>query len=406
MVDIYPFSEGLEAKKSDSALTELIDIGGISMLRAAAKNHAHVWVVSSKSDYPFLRAHLRTHGAYSDAGIRKEAAAKAFGISHRLDSSISQYLLGEKTEESALAMGSKRVLHYGENPQQAGYFYHQGSLGFSQRGGKALSYNNILDVDIGLGILGEFSSPCFVIIKHHSPCGVGLDGEGLLSAYTKAFGCDSLSAFGGVFLCNGLCTKELAAMIMKQFFSLIYAPEFEQEALRIFAKNPKRLLLEGSSSLRSKGWEYRSALGGTLSQPSWHKPETDTGWEFVTSHVSNEAEKADLLFALKVVKWSHSNAIVLARNGQTLGIGAGQSARIDALHMALMKAKRAGFSLKGAVMASEAFFPFEDCVAEAHAHGIEAVVQPGGSIHDNRSIDYCEKKKMRMVFCHNRFFRH
>ena len=413
VVDLYPFEETVaqnsgDLSKDHAAGIEHIDIGGVALLRAAAKNHDQVWVMTGA--YAEAIQHLETHGATSTKALRKQAAIRAFAQSSNYDAQIHQWLSQEtkitsdQCADDPLVLGKKQALRYGENPHQAGFFYGDLEAILDQKQGKALSYNNLLDIDTGLNLAAGLGTGAFVIIKHRNPCGVAID-SGCVRAYERAWAGDSLAAFGGIFIYNGTLTAAVAKSMVPHFFEVVAARDYEAEALEIFATKPTRRMLVVKQFVPD-AMEYRSALGGILAQQADELVQNPNQWECVTRRTADATTLADLGFALQIAKWSCSNAIVLAKDQQALGISSGQTARIDALHMAIEKAKRGSLSLAGGVMASEAFFPFEDSVAMAHEAGIEAVVQPGGSIQDQRSIDYCDAHNMCMVFCKTRHFRH
>jgi phosphoribosylaminoimidazolecarboxamide formyltransferase/IMP cyclohydrolase len=398
VVDLYPFEQTLkmdDPKEKD--LIEKIDIGGISLIRAAAKNFYDVVVVPSQNEYPILKSIIETMKGSTDINLRKTLAARAFEVSSSYDALIHGWLSGKKDEW---------VLRYGENPHQKGYFKGDIHSVFEKLGGKELSYNNILDLDAALGLsfdLGQSKASC-VIIKHNNPCGVSLS-ETPNEAWDKALSADPVSAFGGIICVNKEVNKELAEKINSIFFEILAAPSYTDEAFNILKSKPNRIILRIKNTIMP-GTLYRSALNGLLIQDRDSVVATRESLKQVTEKAPTDNEIRDLIFAQIIAKHTKSNTIVLAKNQMLLGIGTGQTSRVDALLQAVEKAKKFGFDLSGAVMASDAFFPFPDCVEIAHKEGIRAVIQPGGSIRDKDSIDYCNKSGMAMVFTGIRHFRH
>lgn len=393
IVDLYPFEETIKSGASHQDIIEKIDIGGISLIRAAAKNYADVAVVSSKDDYMELQDILN-RGDYTTQEERQKWSARAFEISSEYDRLINLYLKG----------GTIKPLRYGENPHQQASF--QGELKdvFEQLHGKELSYNNLLDVDATLNYLKEFDEQCVVVVKHNNACGLACD-DSLVECWTKALAGDPTSAFGGIIGVNRTVTAEVAAMMNNLFFEVIVAPDYEAGALEILKSKKNRVILKlGEFTPQLK--EVRTLLNGSVVQDKDLVVETAKDLKNVTKIQPTAGQVDDLLFANKVVKNSKSNTIVLARNGQLLGIGCGMTSRIDALNHAVAKATEFKHSLEGACMSSDAFFPFPDCVAIAHENGITSVIHPGGSIRDKESIDYCDDKQMAMVTTGNRHFKH
>jgi len=405
IVDLYPFEETLASGAPEAEIIEKIDIGGISLIRAAAKNFVDVLIVPASSHYPELMQMLEEKQGSTELADRKRFAAYAFNVSSHYDTAIFNYFneeAGIKVFKQSLLRGEK--LRYGENPHQEGTFYGDLSSLFTQLHGKEISYNNLVDVDAAFGLVLEFEEPAFVIIKHTNACGVALRPQ-LKQAYIDALAADPVSAFGGVLATNKPIDAETAEEINKLFFEILLAPAFEKNALELLKSKKNRILLQFNSAELPRS-QFKSVLNGVIEQDKDLKKENLTDLKTVTRIEPTSAEKQDLLFANVVVKHSKSNTIVLARNNQLLASGVGQTSRVDALRQAILKARSFGFDLKGSVMASDAFFPFADCVEIAHLEGIDAVVEPGGSIRDEDSIHYCDENGMRMVFTGFRHFRH
>lgn len=398
MVDLYPFDETVAKGGTDQEIIEKIDIGGVSLIRAAAKNHAYTTIVAHQSLYQnFLSDYQRGNGSLS-LEQRKHFAAKAFGVTANYDASIGDWFEGNKVY----------TLRYGENPHQSGQFRGNLERIFQKHQGKELSYNNLLDVDAALNLLHEFDdiTACtFVVIKHNNACGVATRNSAL-QAWTDALACDPVSAFGGIIATNQPITSEVAEEINNLFFEVLLAPGYDNDALELLKSKPNRIIIEVTDNPISQGKQMRSILNGTLIQDKDTNTETRKQMNCVTKIQPTEQQLADLEFAVKIVKLTKSNTIVLAKNNQLLASGTGQTSRVDALQQAIEKANRFGFDLEGAVLASDAFFPFPDCVEIADKSGIKAVIQPGGSIKDQASIDYCNSNDMTMVFTGIRHFKH
>jgi phosphoribosylaminoimidazolecarboxamide formyltransferase/IMP cyclohydrolase len=405
IVDLYPFEETLKGTDNDDEIIEKIDIGGVSLIRAAAKNYTDVVIVSHRDQYGDLLSLLSDKGGVSSLEERKRFAAKAFQTTSHYDSAIFNYF--NKTE----GLGAFREsideyypLRYGENPHQKGVFFGNPGHVFEKLHGKELSYNNLLDLDSALNLIDEFSENTCVIIKHNNACGVASRSDAL-QAWTDALACDPVSAYGGVIVANFAVDETIAAEIDRIFFEIIVAPSITPEAFSLLSQKKNRIILVRKSITKSS-YSYRSVLNGVLWQESDSSTEKAENMKPVTARVPGEQEYIDLVFANKIVKHSKSNAIVLARNKQLLASGIGQTSRVDALKQAIVKAGNFGFDLKGSVMASDAFFPFADCVEIAHNAGVTAVVEPGGSVRDQDSIDYCSANNMAMVFTGVRHFKH
>jgi phosphoribosylaminoimidazolecarboxamide formyltransferase/IMP cyclohydrolase len=393
IVDLYPFEETIAQTNEEKLIIEKIDIGGPSMIRAAAKNFSHLTVLADKKDYSALNEILIAQNGTTALTQRRSFAAKAFEVVRHYDTVIANYFNAET-----------KVLRYGENPHQEAKFTGQLDLIFEQLNGKELSYNNLVDVDAALQLIAEFqkNQPLFAIIKHTNVCGIAL-GENGSDAWKRALAGDPESAFGGIIITNGNIDAGLACEIQDIFFEVLIADSFDAEALEILKQKKNRIILRQKTTYPS-GAMQRRILNGTLEQDS------DIGnfqeWSDKGGRTSTELEKEDMIFANIVCKHLKSNAIALVKQGQLIGKGCGQTSRIDALRHAIEKAKQFKFDLQGSVLASDAFFPFDDCVKIAHEHGIAAFIQPGGSIRDQDSIDYCQKNNLAMVMTGMRHFKH
>jgi phosphoribosylaminoimidazolecarboxamide formyltransferase/IMP cyclohydrolase len=403
VVDLYPFEETSKSGALEDDIIEKIDIGGISLIRAAAKNFAYTVVIPSQEQYKELDEILTQYDGQTGFEQRKKLASQAFDISSRYDRLICDYLATDKdkvTEKTSL----NTPLRYGENPHQKAWF--QGNLDeiFTQLTGKELSYNNLVDIDAALGLVAEFKEPVCAIIKHTNPCGLG-SGENALECWKKALAADPVSAFGGIIAFNIEIGPEAAIEIDKIFFEVCIAPGFSPEALELLSKKKNRMLLK-LHQFKTGSNHSKSILNGLLNQDYDVKSETEKDFNFVSVAKPSQQEIKDLLFANKIVKHGKSNTILLTKDEQLIGIGVGQTSRVDALKQAIEKAKNFGFNTEGAVMASDAFFPFADCVEIAYNAGIRSVIHPGGSIRDQDSIDFCNKHEMTMVTTGFRHFRH
>lgn len=406
IVDLYPFEQTVASGASDEDIIEKIDIGGISLIRAAAKNWADVIIVASKAQYAPLRDLLAAQGAKSDADQRRWFAKEAFAVSSGYDSAIFNYFDRQGQVPSALrvAVDGIKPMRYGENPHQPGFFFGDFSAMFDQLHGKEISYNNLLDIDAAVSLIADFTETTFAVLKHNNACGVA-SRKTVAEAWRDALAGDPVSAFGGVLVTNAKVDVEAANEINTIFFEVIIAPEYSSEALEVLKTKKNRIILVQKKPLQTKS-SYRSCLNGALVQARDLKVETAEDLNPVTKEPVDPAQIEDLLFANKIVKHSKSNAIVLAKNKQLLASGVGQTSRVDALKQAIAKAGSFDFSLKGAVMASDAFFPFADCVQIAHEAGISAVIQPGGSIRDQETIDYCNANGIAMAMTGIRHFKH
>lgn len=400
IVDLYPFEETVASTKDENAIIEKIDIGGPSMLRAAAKNHQDVTVVARKEDYLLLEQLLREQQGEINLEQRRHFAIRAFDVCTAYDTAISNYF--HQTALPTPFNQPERAMRYGENPHQAGKFYGHPEQLFNQLHGKELSYNNLVDVDAALQLIREFADTTFAIIKHTNVCGIAQRAT-IRESWEAALAGDPESAFGGVLVCNGVIDKETAEAIQEIFFEVLIAPAFSEEALAVLRGKKNRILLQ-LKEMPSANTQMRTVLNGLLVQG------TDEGnyseWKETGGRETSAAEKKDLQFANLVCKHLKSNAIALVKDRQLIGKGCGQTSRIDALRQAIEKARQFRFDLQGAVMASDAFFPFSDCVQLGHEAGVSAFVQPGGSIRDNDSIDYCKTNNLAMVITGMRHFKH
>ncbi|MGB0998968.1 MAG: bifunctional phosphoribosylaminoimidazolecarboxamide formyltransferase/IMP cyclohydrolase [Flavobacteriales bacterium] len=405
IVDLYPFEDTVASGAEESAIIEKIDIGGISLIRAAAKNFSDVLIVSSRNEYSKFLNLLEDGNGSSTLEQRKYFAAKAFQTSSHYDTEIFRYF-NQDTQLTGFkeSFDKHEVLRYGENPHQKGVFHGDFSAIFDQINGKAISFNNLLDIDAACQLLGEFSETTFAILKHNNACGLA-SRTSVLSAWKLALEADPISAFGGVLACNAEIDVETAEEINKIFFEVIIAPSYSDDALAILKSKKNRIILIQKAEL-PKRKTYRTVLNGVLEQDADSVTDAAENFQLATTEKPNEQELKDLEFASKICKHTKSNAIVFAKNKQLLSSGVGQTSRVDALRQAVIKAKTFNFELKDAVMASDAFFPFPDCVELADEQGIRAVIQPGGSIKDQLSIDYCNDHSMAMVFTGNRHFKH
>ena len=408
IVDLYPFEKTVASGASEQDIIEKIDIGGISLIRAAAKNFADVLCVSDKNDYQeVLDLLVSTQGAPSRED-RKRFATKAFQISSHYDSAIFNYFNADTKASTALKLSQQeaKTLRYGENPHQEGTFYGTLNELLEQVHGKEVSYNNLLDIDAAVNLMLEFyeGAPTFAILKHNNACGFATR-EKLVDAYEAALAGDPVSAFGGVLIANKTIDFTTAEKINDLFCEVVIAPSFDAQALELLKSKKNRILLiQKEAKLEDK--TIRTCLNGYLVQDRDNVTDGEEHLSTATDIAPSKEEIQDLLFASKICKHTKSNTIVLVKNGQLLASGTGQTSRVDALRQAIEKASSFGFDLNGAVMASDAFFPFPDCVEIAYTAGVRSVIQPGGSIKDQLSIDYCNAQKMSMVFTGIRHFKH
>jgi len=404
IVDLYPFEATVESGADHSQIIEKIDIGGISLIRAAAKNYKDVLVVASRDQYRDLLALLEEKNGLSSVEDRFRFAREAFGISSHYDTAIFNYF--DKDDCTALRISASPANHlrYGENPHQKGVFFGDLKKMFTQLHGKEISYNNLLDIDAAVGLINEFKDTTFAVLKHNNACGIA-SREKLSDAWRDALAGDPVSAFGGVLITNRIIDAETAEEMNKIFFEVAIAPDFEEKALEILKQKKNRIILKQTGN-HLPGKIIRTSLNGVIMQDRDTASESEEDLKTVTVTAPAKEQIADLLFANIIVKHTKSNAIVLAKNGQLLASGVGQTSRVDALKQAIDKAHAFGFNLEGSVMASDAFFPFADSVEIAHKAGITAVIQPGGSVRDQETIDYCNQNKVSMVFTGIRHFKH
>jgi len=406
IVDLYPFEQTVASGAAEQDIIEKIDIGGISLIRAAAKNFNDVVIVPSVDHYgEFLKLYNEHDGGLT-LEERHRFATYAFAVSSHYDSAIFNHF--NKTDHiDALRISQNRcaTLRYGENPHQQGRFYGDLDACFDKLNGKEISYNNLGDIDAACNLIDDFEQTAFAILKHNNACGMACR-ETLLDAWKDALAGDPVSAFGGILITNRTITKEVAEEMHKIFFEVCIAPDYDADALEVLRGKKNRIILR-RKDFKMQNTMFRNVLNGVLAQDrDTVVPKAEELTKSVTSTAVTPQMAADMAFATILVKHTKSNAIVLAKNGQLLASGTGQTSRVDALRQAIAKAQSFGFDLKGAVMASDAFFPFADCVEIAHEAGITGVVHPGGSIHDQDSIDYCEKNGMAMVITGIRHFKH
>lgn len=404
IVDLYPFTDTVASGAEEKAIIEKIDIGGISLIRAAAKNFKDVVIVASKEQYAPLLNLLNEQGCETTIEDRRWFAKEAFSVSSAYDSAIFNWFDGGEGSAIRLTEDRAKVLRYGENPHQRGLFYGDFSAMFEQLQGKEISYNNLLDIDAAVTLIAEFEDQTFAILKHNNACGLA-SRKVLVEAYNAAFAGDPLSAFGGVLVTNGVIDKATAEVMNSLFFEIVIAPDYDMDALEILSQKKNRIILiQKQPAPNTK--QVRTLLNGILVQDKDLHTECADELKQVTEKSATEQEIQDMLFANKIVKNSKSNAIVLAKDKTLCASGVGQTSRVDALLHAIEKAKRCGFDLKGSVMASDAFFPFPDCVEFADKAGVVAVIQPGGSINDKLSVAYCDEHNMAMVTTGIRHFKH
>ncbi len=405
IVDLYPFEETVASGASDQDIIEKIDIGGISLIRAGAKNWADVLIVSSRHQYGALMQVLEYGGGEVNADDRYRFALEAFNMTSHYDTAIFNWFnrRGDVTVFRQ-SITEAHSLRYGENPHQKGIFFGDLDKVFSRLHGKEISYNNLLDIESAVSLIDEFDVPTCAVIKHNNACGVA-SRDSLKDAWEAALACDPVSAYGGVAIVNREVDEVVAAEMDKIFLEIVMAPSITPGALEILSSKKNRIILQRKSA-GGETASFRSMLGGVLWQERDRATESEADMKPVTTKHPSEKEYRDLVFANKIVKHSRSNAMVLAKGLQLCASGIGQTSRIDALRQAIDKARAFGFSLDGAVMASDAFFPFSDSVTTAHEAGITAVVQPGGSVRDQESIDYCNKTGVAMVFTGIRHFKH
>lgn len=407
IVDLYPFEETVANTDDEAQIIEKIDIGGIALIRAAAKNHRDVVIVPSRDDYPTLQTILDEREGVSGLEDRRALARRAFAVSSHYDTAIFNYF-NEDGELPAFKRSEMRAttLRYGENPHQNAAFFGRMEEMFTKLNGKEVSYNNLVDIDAAVGIMGEFEQgdPAFAILKHTNACGVAVRST-QLEAWKAALAGDPVSAFGGILITNRPLDLETASAIDELFYEVLIAPDFTDAALELLSKKKKRILLQ-YHHLDLQKQQFKSLLNGVVVQDADRKTETAADFTTVTKRAPKEKEVSDLVFANKCAKHLKSNTITLVKNGQLIGMGCGQTSRVDALKQAIVKARAFGFDPTGSVMASDAFFPFSDCVEIGHEAGVTAVVQPGGSIRDKDSIAAADAADMAMVTTGIRHFKH
>jgi len=402
IVDLYPFEETVAGTTDEKAIIEKIDIGGPSMIRGAAKNFKDVVVIAAKKDYAVLENLLKEQKGETTLEQRKTFAAKAFEVVAHYDVAIAKYFNPSASFYFLESIPYPKAMRYGENPHQSGIFYGGLNKLFDQLNGKELSYNNLVDVDAAIQLIKEFSETTFAIIKHTNVCGAA-QRSSVKESWDAALAGDTESAFGGVLVCNDTINKATADAINEIFFEVLIAPAFDTDALAVLKSKKNRILLQLKSQPAARE-QYKSLLNGVLIQGIDEGNYTE--WKETGGRETTDTEKTDLGFANLICKHLKSNAIALVKNKQLIGKGCGQTSRIDSLRQAVEKAKQFKFDLAAAVMASDAFFPFNDCVQLGHEAGITAFIQPGGSIRDNDSIEYCKKNNLAMVITGMRHFKH
>ncbi|MDD2312190.1 MAG: bifunctional phosphoribosylaminoimidazolecarboxamide formyltransferase/IMP cyclohydrolase [Petrimonas sp.] len=406
IVDLYPFEETVATQAPEDEIIEKIDIGGISLIRGAAKNFKDVIVVASRKQYKPLLDLLKEKSGNTDIEDRRWFAKEAFAVSSGYDSAIFNYFDKGESPVLRISADSGKTLRYGENPHQKGVFYGNFNEIFEQLHGKEISYNNLLDIDAAVSLIADFDETALAILKHNNACGMACRNT-VKEAWDAALAADPISAFGGIVVTNRQVDAEAAKAINEIFFEVIIAPDYSQDALNILFQKKNRIILKQKiTGKEANNTQVRSALNGFLVQDKDTSIQTRSDLTVVTAKVPTEKETEDLLFANILVKHTKSNAIVLAKNKQLIASGTGQTSRVDALNQAIEKAGTFKFNLNGAVMASDAFFPFPDCVEIAHKAGITAVVQPGGSIKDAESVAYCNENGLAMVTTGIRHFKH
>jgi len=406
IVDLYPFEETVASGASEADIIEKIDIGGISLIRAAAKNFKDVTIIASKNQYEELAAKLEAQDGSTTLEDRRYFAAQAFQVSSNYDTHIFNYFnRSENIPALKISETESKALRYGENPHQSAHFYGKLEDLFAQLHGKEMSYNNLVDIDAAVHLIAEFpDQTAFAILKHTNACGCAT-GATVKEAYQKAFAADTTSAFGGVLVTNKPVDQAAAEEMNSLFFEVLISPAFSPEALSVLMSKKNRILLQQKGEVPGTK-QLKTLLNGIIEQDKDLATEGKADFKVATTLAPSEKELDALVFAAKVCKHTKSNTIILSNDSQLFASGVGQTSRVDALRQAIAKANEFGFNLKGAVMASDAFFPFPDCVAIAHEAGISAVVQPGGSIKDQDSIDYCNTQGMSMVLTGVRHFKH
>jgi len=403
IVDLYPFEDTVASGASEEDIIEKIDIGGISLIRAAAKNFAHCWIVSSRNQYAEVLDLLQTQQGSLRMDQRKAFAGAAFQTSQHYDAHIASWMLGQEQPFATLS-GPRHALRYGENPHQKAWFVGDLSAQLEQISGKELSFNNLLDVEAALDYCADGNRATVAVIKHNNACGMA-SRPSLLEAWNAALAADPVSAFGGVIACNQVVDLATAEAMNNLFFEVLLAPGFAPEALELLQQKKNRILVK-TKDMAPATHRVRSVLNGVLIQERDYRTDAAEDLRVVTQVAPTEDQVADLLYASAISKHTKSNTIVLVKDQQLIAAGTGQTSRVDALQQAIHKAKSFGMSLKGAVMASDAFFPFPDCVEIAYQEGITAVIQPGGSVKDDLSVQYCDQQGMAMVMTGIRHFKH
>jgi phosphoribosylaminoimidazolecarboxamide formyltransferase/IMP cyclohydrolase len=402
IVDLYPFEETVKATKDESTIIEKIDIGGVSLIRAAAKNFKDVCIVASRTQYDKLLNLLNTKKGITSIEDRRQYASSAFAECAHYDVAIAYYFNASGGKEFHMSVESKLVLRYGENPHQEAAYYGNINDQFNKLNGKELSFNNLVDVDAACQVIYEFSNPVFAIIKHTNVCGIA-ERDSVSAAWDAALAGDPESAFGGVLATNQRIDAATAQKINELFFEILIAPAYDDDALELLKNKKNRIILQQKKPFYPER-EYKRVLTGVLTQDADKRNYTE--WKESGARDTTEAEKQDLIFANIACKHLKSNAIALVKDRQLVGKGCGQTSRIDALRQAIEKAKQFGFSLKGVALASDAFFPFDDCARMAHEAGITAIIQPGGSVRDNDTIKYCKDNNIALVLTQTRHFKH
>ena len=411
IVDLYPFEETVRSTGEEKKIIEKIDIGGIALIRAGAKNYQDVIIVPSQQQYQQLSDLLEAKAGYSDLADRRSFATAAFAVSSHYDTMIHRYFAGGSSWNSQIPSFKESIptsmeMRYGENPHQSGRFFGPLDELLIQLGGKEISYNNLVDIDAAVGLMAEYQEdgPTVAVLKHTNPCGCA-QADTVEEAWDRALAGDPVSAFGGIIICNQKIDVGTAAKIDEIFYEVLIAPDFTPEAQALLLKKKKRIILQLKAYPDTK-YQFKNILNGVIVQETDRSRESSNDLNWNTKREGNDREVADLLFALRCVKHLKSNAICLVKDRQLVGMGCGQTSRVDALNQAILKARHYQLPLSGAVMASDAFFPFPDCVEIADEAGITAVVQPGGSINDQKSIDYCDEHHMAMAITGIRHFRH
>ena len=403
IVDLYPFEEAVASEAPEQDIIEKIDIGGISLIRAGAKNFRDVLIVSEMNQYLEILELLKNKGGSTTITERKKFAENAFNVSSHYDTAIFNYFNND-TNVFKSSIRKKKTLRYGENPHQSGGFYGDLDSMFTKLNGKELSYNNLLDIDAAVNLISEFDETTFAVLKHNNACGLACRPK-LINAWTAALAGDPTSAFGGVLITNEKLDLETAEEIDKLFYEVLIAPAFATESIALLSKKKNRVLLQ-QNKVKLPKVQFRTALNGVLQQDKDLRTDAISEMKIATKVAPTNEQLTDLFFASKICKHSKSNTIVFAKDKQLISSGIGQTSRVDALKQAVNKASNFGFNLNGSVMASDAFFPFPDCVELAGNAGVKAVIQPGGSIKDQLSIDYCNANNLAMILTGTRHFKH